>query len=47
MQLRMTARVDADFKQRHEDILQHLLEICQLLLCLVHVTEEENSDMCC
>lgn len=37
VQLRMTAGVDGDFKQRHEDILQHLLEITQLLLCVVHI----------
>lgn len=38
IQLRMTARVDRDFKQRHEDVLQHLLEISQLLLCSVNIT---------
>lgn len=36
----MTTWVDRDFKQRHEDILQHLLEISQLLLCVVHVAGE-------
>lgn len=40
VQLRMTAGVDRDFKQRHEDVLQHLLEISQLLLCVVHVAGE-------
>lgn len=40
MQLRMTARVDCDFVQWHEDVLQHFLEISQLLLCVVNVTEE-------
>lgn len=40
VQLRMTAGVDRDFKQRHEDILQHLLEVSQLLLCVVHVAGE-------
>lgn len=40
MQLRMTTGVDCDFKQRHEDVLQHLLEISQLLLCVVHVTRK-------
>lgn len=40
MQVRMTGGVDCDFEQRHKDILQHLLEISQLLLCVVHVTEE-------
>lgn len=43
MQLRVTARIDCDFKQRHEDILQHLLEISQLLLCVVHITEDDKS----
>ena len=40
MQLRMAAGVDCDLKQRHEDILQHLLEISQLLLCVVHITRK-------
>ena len=40
MQFRVTAGVDCDFKQRHEDVLQHLLEISQLLLCVVHVTRK-------
>lgn len=40
MQFRMTAGVDRDFKERHEDVLQHLLEISQLLLCMVHITVE-------
>lgn len=34
----MTAGVDGDFKQRQEDVLQHLLEVGQLLLGVVHVT---------
>lgn len=38
VQLGVTARVDGDFKQRQEDVLQHLLEIGQLLLRVVHVT---------
>lgn len=40
VQLRMTTGVDRGFKQRHKDILQHLLEISQLLLCVVHITGE-------
>lgn len=42
VQLGVTARVDRDFKQRHEDVLQHLLEISQLLLGVVHITGEEE-----
>lgn len=40
VQLGMTAGVNRDFKQRHEDVLQHLLEIRQLLLRVVHVAGE-------
>lgn len=40
VKLRMTAGVDRDFKQRHKDVLQHLLEISQLLFCVVHITVE-------
>lgn len=42
VQFRMTAGVDCGFKQRHEDVLQHLLEISQLLLCVVHITRKVN-----
>lgn len=41
MQLRVTAGVNGRFKKRHEDILQHLLKVSQLLLCSVHITEDE------
>lgn len=41
MQFRMTAGVDGDLKQRHEDVFQHFLEISQLLLCVVHVAVKE------
>lgn len=40
VQFWMTAGVDCGLKQRHEDILQHLLEISQLLLCVVHIAVE-------
>lgn len=40
VQLGVTPRVDGDFEQRHEDILQHLLEVGELLLGVVHVTGE-------
>lgn len=39
MQLGMAAGVDGDLKQGHEDILQHVLEVGQLLLSVVHITE--------
>lgn len=39
----MTAGVDGDFKQRQEDVLQHLLEVGQLLLGVVHITVESGD----
>lgn len=44
VQLGVTGRVDRDFKQRHEDVLQHLLEISQLLLGVVHITGEDEIE---
>ena len=38
VELWVAARVDCDFKQRQEDVLQHLLEVSQLLFGSVHVT---------
>lgn len=38
VQLRVAAGVDCDLEQRHEDILQHLLEVVQLSLRVVDVT---------
>lgn len=38
VQVRMTARVDCNLKQRHENILQHLLKVTQLFFCVVDVT---------
>lgn len=46
VQLWVAAGVDRNLKQRHEDILQHLLEVAQLLLRVVDVTlkkQENNS----
>lgn len=38
VELRVAARVHAGLKQRHEDVLQHLLEVSELLLGAVNVT---------
>lgn len=38
VQLWVAAWVHCNLKQRHEDILQHLLEGAQLFLCVVDVT---------
>lgn len=46
VQLWVAAGVDRNLKQRHEDILQHFLEVAQLLLRVVDVTlkkQENNS----
>lgn len=38
MQLRVAAGVHGDLKQRHEDVLQHLLEVAQLLAGVIDIT---------
>lgn len=38
MQLRVTAWGDGDLEQGHEDVLQHLLEVGQLLFGVVDIT---------
>lgn len=38
VQLWVAAGVDRNLKQRHEDILQHFLEVAQLFLRVVDVT---------
>lgn len=38
VQLWVAAWVDCNLKQRHEDILQHLLEVEQLFLGVVDIT---------
>lgn len=38
VELRVAAWVHGGLKQRHEDVLQHLLEVSELLLCAVNVT---------
>lgn len=46
VELWVAAGVDRNLKQRHEDILQHFLEVAQLLLRVVDVTlkkQENNS----
>ena len=51
MQIRMRLWVDCDFKQRNENILQHLLEILHKILGSVDITatngkqNNENSDV--
>lgn len=42
VQLWVAAGVNCYLKQRHEDILQHLLEVVQLFLCVVDVTLREK-----
>lgn len=37
VQLWVAGRVDRSFEEGQEDVLQHLLEVGQLLLCLVHI----------
>ena len=44
MQLTVIGGVDGDLKQRHEDVLQQLLEVGQLLLCVVHITVERDRE---
>lgn len=43
VQLRVAPGVDCNLKQRHKDILQHLLEVGQLLLCVIDVTLKRTS----
>lgn len=38
VQLRVAAGVHSDLKQRHEDVLQHLLEVAQLLAGVIDIT---------
>lgn len=40
MQLWETAGIDSGFKQRHKNVLQHLLEVRELLLGVVHITAQ-------
>lgn len=42
VQLRVAAGVHGDLEQRHEDVLQHLLEVAQLLVGVIDVTAEEG-----
>lgn len=43
MQLWVGTWLDGDFKQRHEDVLQHLLEITQLFLSVIDITAEDTG----
>lgn len=43
VQLRVAAGIDGGLKQRQEDVLQHLLEVAQLLLCAVNITADEHT----
>ena len=43
VELWVAARVDCDFKQRQEDVLQHLLEVGQLLFGSVHITAQTQT----
>ena len=43
VQLWVAAGVDCDLEQRHEDVLQHLLEVTQLSLCVVDVTSKTEQ----
>ena len=48
VQLGVAAGVDGDFEQRHEDVLQHLLEVCQLLFGSVNVAAwHKHFELCC
>ena len=43
MQLTVPGGVDGDLEQRHEDVIQQLLEVTQLLLGVVHITVERET----
>lgn len=43
VQLRVAAGIDGRLEQRQEDVLQHLLEVAQLLLCAVNVTADKHT----
>lgn len=45
VQLGVAAGVDCDLEQWHEDVLQHLLKVAQLLLCVVDVALREKYKM--
>lgn len=45
MQLRVAGWIYRDFEQRHENILQHLLEVSQLLLCVVDITIKKKRKL--
>lgn len=43
VELRVAAGIDGHLEQRQEDVLQHLLEVAQLLLCAVNVTADKHT----
>lgn len=45
MQLRVAGWIYRDFEQRQENVLQHLLEVSQLLLCVVDVTVKKKRKL--
>lgn len=48
VQLWVAPGVHCDFKQGHEDVFQHLLEVGQLFLCVVDITlETEKRHLYC
>lgn len=45
MQLWVAAGIDSDLKQRYKNVLQHLLEVRQLLFGVVHIAVEEGNNL--
>lgn len=43
MQLWVAAGVHRDLEQRHEDVLQHFLEVTQLLVCVIDIARREKE----
>lgn len=43
VQLWVAAGVHCDLEQRHEDVLQHFLEVTQLLVCVIDVARREKE----
>lgn len=43
VQLWVAAGVHCDLEQRHEDVLQHFLEVTQLLVCVIDIARREKE----
>lgn len=43
VQLWVAAGVHCDLEQRHEDVLQHFLEVTQLLVCVIDIARKEKE----